>query len=124
MKLNKFFLMFAIGLGLFACSENELEGNGPEGVQNEGTTYVGFSLKFNDANTRADVESATEEESNITSAYVMMTSKGGTTFEKVLSFTNPVTKEEGYYQEYEKFLFQTTAGNHDFMQLLIQMLLR
>ena len=118
MKLNKFFLMFAIGLGLFACSENELEGNGPEGVQNEGTTYVGFSLKFNDANTRADVESATEEESNITSAYVMMTSKGGTTFEKVLSFTNPVTKEEGYYQEYEKFLFQTTAGNHDFYAVI------
>ncbi len=54
MKLNKLFLMAAMGLGLFACSENELEGNGPEGAQNEGTTYVGLKINFNSSSTRAD----------------------------------------------------------------------
>lgn len=119
MKLNKLFLMAAMGLGLFACSENELEGNGPEGVQNEGTTYVGFSLKFNDPNTRA-TETGTEGEQKISSAYVMMTSDGGTTFEEVLSMGNTPKdgKGEGYYSDQEKFLFKTNAGNHDFYAVI------
>lgn len=119
MKLNKLFLMAVMGLGLFACSENELEGNGPEGVQNEGTTYVGFSLKFSNTNTRAEGDLATKEETTITSAYVMMTSENGTTFEKVLAMTAPAEgSEEGYYEDSKKFLFQTTAGNHDFYAVI------
>lgn len=119
MKLNKLFLMAVMGLGLFACSENELEGNGPEGVQNEGTTYVGFTLKFSNTNTRAEGDLATEEETTITSAYVMMTSEKGTTFEKVLAMTAPAEgSEEGYYEDSKKFLFQTTAGNHDFYAVI------
>ena len=54
MKLNKLFLMAAMGLGLFACSENELEGNGPDSAQAEGTTYVGLKINFNSSSTRAD----------------------------------------------------------------------
>lgn len=53
MKLNKLFLTAVMGLGLFACSENELEGNGPEGAQAEGTTYVGLKINFNSSSTRA-----------------------------------------------------------------------
>lgn len=53
MKLNKLFFMAVMGLGLFACSENELEGNGPEGAQAEGTTYVGLKINFNSSSTRA-----------------------------------------------------------------------
>lgn len=53
MKLNKLFLMAAMGLGLFACSENELEGNGPDSTQAEGTTYVGLKINFNSSSTRA-----------------------------------------------------------------------
>lgn len=45
--------MAVMGLGLFACSENELEGNGPEGAQAEGTTYVGLKINFNSSSTRA-----------------------------------------------------------------------
>lgn len=120
MKLNKLFLMAVMGLGLFACSENELEGNGPEGAQAEGTTYVGFTLKFSNTNTRANGDPlATEEETAITSAYVMMTSENGTTFERVLDMTAPAEGDvEGYYQDKKKFLFQTTAGNHDFYAVI------
>lgn len=45
--------MAAMGLGLFACSENELEGNGPDSTQAEGTTYVGLKINFNSSSTRA-----------------------------------------------------------------------
>ena len=41
MKLNKLFLLSAMGLGLFACNNNDLvEGSDPNGTQEEGTTYV------------------------------------------------------------------------------------
>ncbi|WP_302526490.1 Mfa1 family fimbria major subunit [Phocaeicola barnesiae] len=121
MKLNKLFLMAAMGLGLFACNNNDLvEGSAPNGTQEEGTTYVGFTLKFNDTNSRADgTEAGTEAEQKITRAYVMMTSEDGTTFEKVLDMTAPANGSvEGYYQDNKKFLFQTTAGNHDFYAVI------
>ena len=122
MKLNKYLLMAAMGLGLVACTENDLvEGSDSNGAQNEGTTYVGFTLKFSNTNTRANGDDAlaTEAESIITSAYVMMTSDGGTTFEKVLDMTAPGGSDvEGYYTDSEKFLFQTTAGNHDFYAVI------
>ena len=120
MKLNRLFLLAAMGLGLFACNDNDLvEGSAPNGTQEEGTTYVGFSLKFSNTNTRAEGDLATKEETTITSAYVMMTSENGTTFEKVLAMTAPAEgSEEGYYEDSKKFLFQTTAGNHDFYAVI------
>lgn len=121
MKLNKLFLLAAMGLGLFACNNNDLvEGSAPNGTQEEGTTYVGFSLKFSNTNTRAEGDLATEEESHITSAYVMMASDDGATFAKVLSMSDTPTDEdvEGYYTTEGKFLFQTTAGNHDFYAVI------
>ena len=122
MKLNKLFLLSAMGMGLFACNKNDLvEGSAPNGTQEEGTTYVGFTLKFNDTNSRANgTEEGTEAEQKITSAYVMMTSDGGTTFEKVLAMTTVPTVDavEGYYSDENKFLFQTTAGNHDFYAVI------
>lgn len=123
MKLNRLLLMSVMGLGLFACNNNDLvEGtSGQDGTQSEGTTYVGFTLKFNDANTRATTtETGTAAEQEISSAYVMMTSDGGTTFEEVLSMENTPEngKGEGYYSDQEKFLFQTNAGNHDFYAVI------
>lgn len=52
MKLNKYFLIGAMGLSLFACSD-ELDGNGgQDGNQpQEGTTYAAISLKFGNATT-------------------------------------------------------------------------
>ncbi len=121
MKLNRLFLLAAMGLGLFACNDNDLvEGSASNGTQEEGTTYVGFSLKFSNTNTRAEGDLATEEESHITSAYVMMASDDGATFAKVLSMSDTPTGEdvEGYYTTEGKFLFQTTAGNHDFYAVI------
>ena len=112
MKLNKFFLMFAMGLGLFACSENELEGNGPEGVQNEGTTYVGFSLKFNDPNTRATkTEDGNPVEQKINTAYVMMADASGNV-EKIVSTADRGKGDNNTNTDY--YVFQTTAGVHYF----------
>lgn len=55
MKLNKYLLMAAMGLGLVACTENDLvEGGDSNGAQNEGTTYVGLKINFNSSSTRAD----------------------------------------------------------------------
>lgn len=114
MKLNKLFLMAAMGLGLFACSENELEGNGPEGAQNEGTTYVGFTLKFNASNTRATTtgeEDGTEAEQNIKTAYVMMADAFGNV-EQIISTTDKGTGTSNTNTDY--YVFPTTAGVHYF----------
>lgn len=119
MKLNKYLLMAAMGLGLVACTENDLvEGGDSNGAQNEGTTYVGFSLKFNASNTRATgEEDGTEAEQKINTAYVLMTDASDK-IEKVLSFTGDndkgVTEGEGYYKDKGKFLFKTSAGVHHF----------
>lgn len=54
MKLNKYLLMAAMGLGLVACTENDLvEGGDSNGAQNEGSTYVGFTIDFGKNKTRA-----------------------------------------------------------------------
>lgn len=112
MKLNKLFLMAAMGLGLFACSENELEGNGPEGAQNEGTTYVGFSLKFNDPNTRATTtEDGTATEQKINTAYVMMADASGKV-EKIISTSKKGTGTNNTNTDY--YVIQTTPGVHYF----------
>ena len=104
MKLNKLFLMAAMGLGLFACSENELEGNGPEGAQNEGTTYVGFTIDFSKTQTKATkTETGTEAEQKINKAYVILAD--GNTISKVVSSVADGSN---------KYVLQTTPGPHDF----------
>lgn len=120
MKLNRLLLMSVMGLGLFACNNNDLEGtSGQDGTQSEGTTYVGFTLKFNDANTRAtETETGTDAEQKINEAYVVMASVDGT-IENVLSLTkNEVTSGEGYNSEKEKFVFKTSAGVHCFYAIV------
>lgn len=104
MKLNKLFLMAAMGLGLFACSENELEGNGPEGAQNEGTTYVGFTIDFSKTQTKATkTETGTEAEQKINKAYVILAD--GNTISQVVSSVADGSN---------KYVLQTTPGPHDF----------
>ena len=56
MKLNKYFLIGAMGLGLFACSD-ELDGNGQNGsLPQEGTTYAAVMLKFGNGDVARNVE--------------------------------------------------------------------
>lgn len=115
MKLNKYLLMAAMGLGLVACTENDLvEGGDSNGAQNEGTTYVGFSLKFNASNTRATTtrkEDGTEAEQNIKTAYVMMADASGNV-EQIISTTDKGTGTSNTNTDY--YVFQTTAGVHYF----------
>ncbi len=57
MKLNKYFLIAAMGLGLFACSDDGLDGNGQNGQDEnkapEVTTYAAIKLNFGNVKTRA-----------------------------------------------------------------------
>ena len=113
MKLNKLFLLAAMGLGLVACNDNDLvEGSGSNGAQAEGTTYVGLSLKFNASNTRA-TEDGTEAEQNIQTAYVVMTNTDGSTIEEVVALTDA---KDGTESNVDKkcYVFQTTPGTHSF----------
>ena len=117
-KLNRLFLLAAMGLGLIACTENDLvEGGDSNGAQNEGTTYVGFTIDFSKTRTRATTETGTNAEQKINTAYVLMTDANDK-IEKVLSFTGGedkgVTEGEGYYVNKGKFLFKTSAGVHHF----------
>lgn len=113
MKLNRLFLLAAMGLGLFACNNNDLvEGSDPNGTQEEGTTYVGFTLKFNDTNSRADgTEEGTEAEQNIKTAYVIMADASGNV-EQIVSTAEKGTGSSNTSTDY--YVFQTTAGVHYF----------
>lgn len=119
MKLNKYFLIGAMGLGLFACSDNDLADKGQDNGNKveEGTTYVAFSLDFKNLNSRATEEGKTKEQT-ITTAYVILADANGN-FTKVISNSNVVDVENnetgaGYYKTGEKYLFKTTAGDHIF----------
>ena len=54
MKLNKYFMIGAMGLSLVACSDNlDENGQGANGTNpNEGTTYVAIALDFDNASSR------------------------------------------------------------------------
>lgn len=116
MKLNKLLGMLAMGLGLIACTDNSLVGNDDQHVvQKEGSTYVAFALDFNDANTRADgtQTNATEKESYISSAYVIMAN--GEEIEAIVGMNDTNEDAGNYYDTTTKqYLFSTSSGNHDF----------
>ena len=111
MKLNRLFLLAAMGLGLFACNDNDLvEGSAPNGTQEEGTTYVGFSIDFENMGTRATEEGIDPDEQTITSAYVVMTNNDGI-IEAVAKTSKAGTSSNAGKQCY---VFQTTPGLHCF----------
>lgn len=115
MKLNKLFLLAAMGLGLFACNNNDLvEGSGPNGTQEEGTTYVGLKINFNSSSSRAntgdqpidgdgddtlydDLEDGNE--AKVSDVRIVVTDAEGKS-----QFNNVVEIEDGLY------IFQITPG--------------
>jgi hypothetical protein len=118
MKTDKLFLLAAMGLGLFACNNNDLvEGSGPNenGAQEEGTTYVAFSIDFNEMGTRATTigsASGTDEESKVTTVFVLLTEQG----KDEIKYTHLIEKPYTYGDpgaEKEKYMFETTAGYYD-----------
>ena len=115
MKLNKYFMMGAMGLSLVACSDNlDENGQGANGTNpNEGTTYVAFALDFKGAESRA-TETGTSQESYVNSAYVIMDGS------VIISTTDTDTDGvNGYYDAAEeKFLFHTEPGDHTFLAVV------
>lgn len=104
MKLSKLFFMAAMGLGLVACTENDLvEGGDSNGAQNEGTTFVGFTIDFSKTQTRATEES-TPSEQKINKAYVILAASGNIS---QIAETPKGTSSN-------KYVLQTTPGPHDF----------
>ena len=104
MKLNKLFFMAAMGLGLIACTENDLvEGGDSNGAQNEGSTYVGFTIDFSKTQTRATTETGTDAEQKINTAYVILAD--GNIISQVVSSAD---------EESSKYVLKTTPGPHDF----------
>lgn len=104
MKLNKYLLMATMGLGLIACTENDLvEGGDSNGAQNEGSTYVGFTIDFSKTQTRATTEPGTDAEQKINTAYVILAD--GNTISQVVSSVD---------EESNKYVLKTTPGPHDF----------
>lgn len=111
MKLSKLFFMAAMGLGLVACTENDLvEGGDSNGAQNEGTTFVGFTIDFSKTQTRATEES-TPSEQKINNAYVIMADASGNV-EQIISTAEKGTGDSNKETDY--YVFETTAGVHYF----------
>lgn len=104
MKLSRLFLLAVMGLGLIACTENDLvEGGDSNGAQNEDTTYVGFTIDFSKTQTRATTETGTNAEQKINTAYVILAD--GNTISQVVSSVADGSN---------KYVLQTTPGPHDF----------
>lgn len=114
MKLNKLFLLAAMGLGLFACNNNDLvEGSAPNGTQEEGSTYVGLKINFNSSSTRADGDQPIDgdgdntlyddsedgNEAKVSDVRIVVTDAEGKS-----QFNNVVEIEDGLY------IFQITPG--------------
>ena len=114
MKLNKYFMMGAMGLSLVACSDNLDDNQGVNGnTSNEGTTYVAFGLDFKAAGSRAE-EVGDSWESDVNSAYVIMDNS------VIISMDNTDTGDDnGYYDATsKKFLFHTEPGEHTFLAVV------
>lgn len=109
MKLNKYFMIGAMGLSLVACSDN-LDENG-QGVNSsqEGTTYVGITLKFADNVSRVG-------ETPVPPSY---TTEGENNEDAIDRVTIVITNQSDiveYKQEYQrnsdddKYVFSITPG--------------
>lgn len=115
MKLNKYLLMAAMGLGLVACTENDLvEGGDSNGAQNEGTTYVGFTIDFGEMGTRAatiGTTPGTDAESEVTTVYALLTNKDQDAIQNTYLMTPYKYGETG--SEKVKYMFATSPGTYD-----------
>lgn len=118
MKLNKYFLIGAMGLGLFACSD-DLNENGQVGnEQNGGKTYVAIALNYG-TSSRAVVdgdyndtdldENVAEVESKVTSLRIIVASNGTAEInEKYNISAFPTTP----------YVLEMTSGQKDFYAII------
>lgn len=115
MKLNKYLLMATMGLGLIACTENDLvEGGDSNGTQNEGSTYVGFTIDFGEMGTRATTigtTPGTDVESKVTTVYALLTNKDQDAIQNTYLMTPYEYGETG--SKKVKYMFATSPGTYD-----------
>lgn len=118
MKLNKYFMIGAMGLSLVACSDNLDDNQGVNGnASNEGTTYMAIALDFENAsNSRVGEQpiegenepEATEGESDInTVRIIIMDAYNNVEVNELLTGTD--VKDEG-----EEYYFEITPGMKHF----------
>lgn len=125
MKLNKYFMIGAMGLSLVACSDNLDDNQGVNGnASNEGTTYAAFTVDFKGTNSRADAtEVGTTEEQAVKTAYVVLVGTNGnieTVLEKTTDAKESTDTGEGVYtvDSKERYLFQTEPGDRTFYAIV------
>lgn len=119
MKLNKYFLIGAMGLGLFACSDdNDPVDNGQNGNAQDGKTYMAISLDFDKMSartvTKPDLEGS-EAERQINNVYVIVAGGDGSFTEiaggNVSNLTdNAVADGSKYYSDDKTLTFATSPG--------------
>lgn len=119
MKLNKLFLLTAMGLGFFACSDdNNLDNNISGNESQKGDAYAAISLDFSNMSARAletpDLEGSDEERA-IKSLYVMIADADEKIEEvwggNVTNLTNnTLTDGSKYYDADKTITFKTSAG--------------
>lgn len=124
MKLNKYFMIGAMGLSLVACSDNLDDNQGVNGnASNEGTTYAAFTVDFKGTASRATTEDGTSEEQAVKTAYVVLVGTNGnieTVLEKTTDAKESTDTGEGVYtvDSKERYLFQTEPGDRTFYAIV------
>ena len=120
MKLNKYFMMGAMGLSLVACSDNlDENGQSANGTNpNEGTTYVAFTVDFNNASSRAgeqpvggEADSGDGNEADINDVRIIVTNEDGT-----VEFNDVATKKTVGLQDY--FMIAIQPGMKNFYAIV------
>lgn len=129
MKLNKYFMIGAMGLSLVACSDNlDENGQGANGTNpNEGTTYAALKIDFGSSSSRAtgdlpsgndqgttdptydDDETTPDNETDINDVRIIVTNEDG-----VVEFNDVVTKQDK--QDY--FLIAIQPGVKNFYAIV------
>lgn len=133
MKLNKYFMMGAMGLSLVACSDNlDENGQGANGTNpNEGTTYAALKINFESASSRVgelpvdgdedgtmydDDETTPDNETLVKDVrIVVIDANGNTEFNKVVT---GVTDGTAKGDDGNLYIFQITPGEKTFYAVI------
>ena len=134
MKLNKYFMMGAMGLSLVACSDNlDENGQGANGTNpNEGTTYAALKINFNSSSSRATGDQPSGDDTGVTPPtyneaeegneaavkdvrIVVIDANGNTEFNQVVT---GVTDGTAKGDDGKLYIFQITPGEKTFYAVI------
>ena len=123
MKLNRLFLLAAMGLSLFACNNNDLvDGSVTNEAQEEGTTYVGLKINFNSSSSRATGDQPID--GNGTTTPPLYDDQGDGNENEIKDVTILITDEDGSNPQFltdenaqksgNTYIFQIQPGKKNF----------